>query len=287
MRGFESVGAPELLAGGRIVSGDDVAASDHDLCRAAVAQQRGRRVRIGRFEARLGRPVDAPERLAGRLVDPQQVRRIVGVHAVQDLHVQRILVEQRRRGIAPLQAEAAVLLLDVARFHSSLPSKSNALSTPVPVITQTERPSVTGDGDDICCFIMRRLPPPIGRFQRTVPRVRSTAQNDRSRPSPTLRKMCSPQTIGVAPERSGTASFQVMFSVVDQRTGRFFSPLMPFSSGPRHCGQCSAAADAPEEMTASANEQETICHGLFRPERRRAAALASRRSSPRWKIADR
>src|SRR6185503_17902536 len=138
------------------------------------------------------------------------------------------------------------------RDHSSLPSKSKAFSTPVPVMTHTVRPSVTGDGDDICCFIMRRLPPLSGRFQRTVPRDRSTAHNDRSLPSPTLRKTCSPQTIGVAPDRSGTASFQAMFSVVDQRTGRLFSPLMPFSSGPRHCGQCSADVDTPMEMTTSA-----------------------------------
>src|SRR5688572_13644107 len=138
------------------------------------------------------------------------------------------------------------------RDHSSLPSKSKAFSTPVPVITQTVRPSVTGDGDDICCFIMRRLPPPIGRFHRTVPRVRSTAHSESSLPSPTLRNTYSPQTIGVAPERSGTASFQVMFSEVDQRTGRPFSPLMPFSDGPRHCGQCSADVDTPMETTASA-----------------------------------
>ena len=57
--------------------------------------------------------------------------------------------------------------------------------------------------------------------------------------------MRSPQTIGVEPDQAGSASFQAMFSVVDQRTGRFFSPLTPFSDGPRHCGQFSAVSGTP------------------------------------------
>ena len=40
----------------------------------------------------------------------------------------------------------------MSRAHSSLPSKSNALRMPVPVIAQTARPSVTGDGVDMFCF---------------------------------------------------------------------------------------------------------------------------------------
>src|SRR5688500_17082826 len=130
----------------------------------------------------------------------------------------------------------------MSRLHISLPAKSNDLSRPVPVMTHTARPSVTGDGDDICCFIIRRLPPPSGRFHRTAPVARSTAQSARSDPSPTLRNTWSPHTIGVEPERSGTASFHVTFSVVDQLTGRFFSPLTPLSIGPRHCGHCSAVS---------------------------------------------
>ena len=50
--------------------------------------------------------------------------------------------------------------------------------------------------------------------------------------------------MGVEPERSGIASFQVMFWVVDQRTGRPVSALVPFSWGPRHCGQSSARTSA-------------------------------------------
>ena len=80
---------------------------------------------------------------------------------------------------------------------------------------------------------------------------RRTRDTDRA-PSATLRKMRSPQTIGVEPDHAGSASFQVMFSVFDQRTGRFFSPLMPLSDGPRHCGQFSAdsAAAAPHNRTS-------------------------------------
>ena len=35
----------------------------------------------------------------------------------------------------------------MSRAQSSVPAKSKALSTPVPVITHTREPSVTGDGD--------------------------------------------------------------------------------------------------------------------------------------------
>jgi hypothetical protein len=49
--------------------------------------------------------------------------------------------------------------------------------------------------------------------------------------------------IGVAPVQLGIASFQVMFSSALHLSGRFFSVLMPFIVGPRHCGQLSANAD--------------------------------------------
>ena len=100
----------------------------------------------------------------------------------------------------------------MSRIQSSLPAKSNAFRMPVPVITHTLRPSVTGEGDDMFCFIMRVSPPPSSRFQSATPRLRSTAQRYMSRPSATLRKMWSPQTIGVEPDQAGSGSFQVMFS---------------------------------------------------------------------------
>src|SRR5204863_8849552 len=101
--------------------------------------------------------------------------------------------------------------------HFSVPARSNAFSRPVPVITHTICPSVTGEGDDICCFIIRRLPAPSGRFHRTAPFVRSSAHSARFEPSPTLTNTLSPHTMGVEPDRSGIGAFHVTLSEVDQR----------------------------------------------------------------------
>src|SRR5262247_2117025 len=59
-------------------------------------------------------------------------------------------------------------------------------------------------------------------------------------PSDALRKMRSPQMIGVEPLQAGISSFHVTFSSVVHLTGKFFSSLTPLSAGPRHCGQLSA-----------------------------------------------
>src|SRR5262247_2857242 len=59
-------------------------------------------------------------------------------------------------------------------------------------------------------------------------------------PSDALRKMRSPQMIGVEPLQAGISSFHATFSSVVHLTGRFFSSLTPLSAGPRHCGQLSA-----------------------------------------------
>ncbi len=56
----------------------------------------------------------------------------------------------------------------MSRDHSSAPLKSNALKMPVPVITNTRLPSVTGDGDDMFCLRITVLPPPSAFFQSTV-----------------------------------------------------------------------------------------------------------------------
>jgi len=45
----------------------------------------------------------------------EKENQFVRFHAVQDLHVERAVVEQRRRGVAPVQAKGTVVLLDVAR----------------------------------------------------------------------------------------------------------------------------------------------------------------------------
>ena len=43
----------------------------------------------------------------------------------------------------------------------------------MPVITHTPRPSVTGEGDDMFCFISRWFPPLRGFFQIGTPLSRS------------------------------------------------------------------------------------------------------------------
>src|SRR5512147_589499 len=111
----------------------------------------------------------------------------------------------------------------MSRPQSSRPVKSKALSTPVPVITHTFLPSVTGDGEDMFCFRTLRFPEPSGFFQISTPLARSTQDKKSSAPFATLKKMRSCQTIGVDPEKSGMGSFQVMLSLVLHETGRFFS----------------------------------------------------------------
>src|SRR5215469_2846583 len=128
----------------------------------------------------------------------------------------------------------------MSRAHSSAPLKSKPFKTPVPVMTQTFFPSVTGDGDDMFCFRILVLPLPSCFFQTASPLVRSRHHKQRSLPSATFRKILSPQMIGVEPLQLGRAIFQVTFSSVLQRVGRFFSLLMPLRKGPRHCGQLSA-----------------------------------------------
>ena len=54
-------------------------------------------------------------RLACFLVELHQVRRVVGLHPVEDLHVQRVLMKERRGSVAPVQPEGPVVLLNVAR----------------------------------------------------------------------------------------------------------------------------------------------------------------------------
>src|SRR5262249_49498586 len=136
----------------------------------------------------------------------------------------------------------------MSRSQSGLPLKSNALKMPVPVITKTLLPSVTGEGEDMFCLFTFMLPPPSSLFHSTAPLFLSTIHRYKSLllASATLRKMASPQMIGVAPLRSGMGSFQAMLSSGVQRTGRFFSGLIPFSPGPRHCGQFSASRGGPE-----------------------------------------
>src|SRR5262249_1540260 len=148
----------------------------------------------------------------------------------------------------------------MSRAHISAPLKSNAFSTPVPVITHTFFPSVTGEGDDMFCFRILVLPLPSGFFQTGSPLVRSRHHKKRSLPSAMFRKILPPQMIGVEPLQLGSPTLQVTFSSALQRVGRFASPLMPFRDGPRHWGQFSARtnlADSRVTRNASANPLRT------------------------------
>src|SRR5437899_3226304 len=155
----------------------------------------------------------------------------------------------------------------MSRSQSGLPLKSNALKIPVPVITKTLLPSVAGEGEDMFCLLILKLPPPSNFLQITAPLVLSTIQRYRSflLASATLRKTTSPQIIGVAPLRSGIASFQAILSSGDQRTGRLVSGLIPFSPGPRHCGQFSARS-AGTESTARENARQVRFISYTRPQ---------------------
>src|SRR5687768_11198340 len=127
----------------------------------------------------------------------------------------------------------------MSRIQSSLPLKSNALRMPVPVMIQTDVPSVTGDGDDMFCLRCLLLPALRCFFQITLPSLRRSAHSDSVSPSAsaTFRKIVSPQITGVAPLHCGSAIFHAMFSVGLHLTGRFFSELTPSPDGPRHAGQ--------------------------------------------------
>src|SRR6185436_364600 len=132
----------------------------------------------------------------------------------------------------------------MSRDQTSVPAKSNDFRMPTPVMTQTRAPSVTGDGDDMFCLRCMLLPPAIGRFHTTFCFVRSMAQSSRLPELvlvATLRKIRSPQMMGVDPLKAGSGSFQATFSVALHVAGSPVSVLTPFNVGPRQFGQLSAA----------------------------------------------
>src|ERR1700682_6007776 len=142
---------------------------------------------------------------------------------------------------------------------------------PVPVITNTLFPSVTGEGEDIFCLRILTLPSPKCFFQITAPCLRSRRHRNNELPSATLRKIASSQMIGVAPLQLGIGAFHVTFSVVVQWVGKFFSLLTPFKVGPRHWGQFSAVTNQSgrkvnnskeTRLTKRISPQDTLIHGL-------------------------
>jgi hypothetical protein len=70
--------------------------------------------------------------------------------------------------------------------------------------------------------------------------------------------------IGVDPLQLGKASFQVTFSSVLHLSGRFFSALVPFKDGPRHCGQLSARATS-IESSATIRARKILLRKFFAP----------------------
>ena len=79
------------------------------------------------------------------------------------------------------------------------------------------------------------------------------------------------------------ASFQAMFSVLLHLTGRFFSPLTPFSEGPRHCGQFSARS-AGEAIASTPATQDGHREPLRPAVHLRLWPIAYRNPSVRRKI---
>ena len=121
----------------------------------------------------------------------------------------------------------------MSRFQISFPSKSKAVSFPVPVMTYTCSPLVTGDGDDIFCFRARRSPSLSNRAQSVSPVSRSRHQRLMLAPSATFRNTRSPQMIGVAPVQAGISTFHATLVSGPHSVGRLVSALTPLRIGPR------------------------------------------------------
>ena len=98
---IEAVGSPELFArrGSWPVTTSPPVMTIQSRCRSAAEPASCTRRAI-RMRARSRTRAHARASCRSCLVDPQQVRRIVGVHPVKHLHEQRILEQQRRRGVS-------------------------------------------------------------------------------------------------------------------------------------------------------------------------------------------
>src|SRR5207237_10732269 len=76
----------------------------------------------------------------------------------------------------------------------------------------------------------------------------ATHTRTRSLPSELVRKMRSPQMIGVDPPMPGIGSFQAMFWLGPHWAGRLTSLETPFCTAPRHWGQLSAPASVAQAV---------------------------------------
>ena len=131
----------------------------------------------------------------------------------------------------------------MSRVHSSLPSKSKAFSTPVPVITHTLRPSVTGEGDDMFCFCMRRVaaaeqPLPSHGAARAIdaPEIQIAALGDvqENTVAPDDRRGARPRRHGELPgDVLGLRPAQRQIGLAADAVQRRPTPLRPVLGGQR------------------------------------------------------
>src|SRR5688572_30320771 len=123
-RWVPSAPAPEFLAGIDVMPGQTIATDDEDFLAAVVLEGN----RGGKAFARLGDGFagadDAPEFLAAGRVQGEKVRFVRSVFAsaaadggvaLQDLHVELAVGEERAGGECPKEGKLPVILLQVAR----------------------------------------------------------------------------------------------------------------------------------------------------------------------------
>src|ERR1035437_98988 len=91
--------------------------------------------------------------------------------------------------------------------------------------------------------------------------------------------------MGVAPVLLGIPSFHATFSLGLHRTGRFCSPLIPFSEGPRPCGQFSAYPTSGSSIIQVQHKRKLMAlysdPSASSTEERKAAAVAAREARDR------
>ena len=113
MARIQSAAPPKLLSRRQVMARQIVSSRDDQLLASVNFRQYRRRVGVRRLSGRVGRPLDFPQRLARRTLGGQDVGRIVGVHAVQHLNKELSVVQQGRGGIAPVQPELSIVLLQI------------------------------------------------------------------------------------------------------------------------------------------------------------------------------
>ena len=96
------------------MAGHNIASADHQFDVLAISHNSRRSVGIRRFVNGGRRALHPRQRLAGRDIQLQQIRRIFSLHSMQHLNVQHAVIEQRRGTITPVQSELPIVFLNVA-----------------------------------------------------------------------------------------------------------------------------------------------------------------------------